>query len=137
MLSRAVLQSLLYEKNISPVAPWDFSLPLFINDPRYILLSSMNDRQEVFEEYCRDKARELRQAKQAAASAGPVEKKSPEEEYQALLRKEVTSTRTRFDDFRRTWKKDRRFFAFGRDDREREKAFKSWLRELGEGASSL
>jgi transcription elongation regulator 1 len=95
----------------------------------------MNDRQEVFEEYCRDKARELRQAKQAAANAGPVEKKSPEEEYQALLRKEVTSTRTRFDDFRRTWKKDRRFFAFGRDDREREKAFKSWLRELGEGAS--
>lgn len=42
----------------------------------------------------------------------------------------------RFDDFRKAWKKDRRFFGFGRDDREREKAFKAWLRELGEGAST-
>lgn len=98
----------------------------------------MSDRQEVFEEYCRDKARELRQAKQqaAAAAASGADRKSPEDEFRALLRQEVKSTRARFDDFRKTWKKDRRFFAFGRDDREREKAFKAWLRELGEGAFS-
>ena len=100
----------------------------------------MSDRQEVFEEYCRDKARELRQAKQqAAASNGKAgaSSRSPEDDYRALLKQEVKSTRMRFDDFRKAWKKDRRFFGFGRDDREREKAFKSWLRELGEGASSM
>jgi transcription elongation regulator 1 len=101
----------------------------------------MSDRQEVFEEYCRDKARELRQAKQQAAAAAAsnggggagANSRSPEDDYRALLKQEVKSTRMRFDDFRKAWKKDRRFFGFGRDDREREKAFKAWLRELGEG----
>lgn len=37
-----------------------------------------------------------------------------------------------WEDFRRDHKKDTRFRSFGRDDREREKAFKGWLRELGE-----
>lgn len=106
------------------------SLPLFINDPRYILLSSIKDRREVFDEYCREKSRELRLAKAAAAaSKAPVD---PEREYRDLLRIEVTSTRTRWEDFKRTWKKDRRFFGWGRDDREREKAFKTHLKDLGE-----
>ena len=48
------------------------------------------------------------------------------------MREQVTSTRTRFDDFKRKWKKDRRFYSFGRDDKEREKSFKVHLRELGE-----
>jgi transcription elongation regulator 1 len=122
------------EKNISPFAPWDQSLPLFINDPRYILLGSMKDRREVYEEYCRDVGRARRLNKPTSSSlAGPSEKKAdPEKEYKALLREEVTSTRTRFDDFKKKWKKDRRFYGYGRDDREREKAFKTHLRELGE-----
>ena len=45
---------------------------------------------------------------------------------------EVTSTRTSWDDFRSQHKKEARFREFGRDDREREKAFKAWLKELGE-----
>lgn len=52
--------------------------------------------------------------------------------YKELLRTEVTSTRTHWEDFRTKYKKDQRFREFGRDDREREKAFKSWLKELGE-----
>lgn len=56
----------------------------------------------------------------------------PEREYKALMREDVISTRTRFEDFRKKWKKDRRFYGFGRDDREREKAFKTHLKELGE-----
>ncbi|EIW70763.1 hypothetical protein TREMEDRAFT_61270 [Tremella mesenterica DSM 1558] len=118
-------------KEISPFAPWDQSLPLFINDPRYVLLSSLKDRREVYEEYCRDvgRARRLNKIKPAAQE----EKKSdPEREYKALLRDEVTSTRTRWEEFRKKWKKERRFYAYGRDDREREKIFKVHLRELGE-----
>lgn len=45
---------------------------------------------------------------------------------------EVKSTRTHWEDFRQKHKKDSRFREFGRDDREREKAFRAWLRELGE-----
>jgi transcription elongation regulator 1 len=44
----------------------------------------------------------------------------------------VKSTRTRWEEFRKKWKKDRRFFGWGRDDREREKVFKVHLKELGE-----
>jgi transcription elongation regulator 1 len=61
--------------------------------------------------------------------------KDPEKEYKSLLRAEVKSTRTSWDDFKRSWKKDRRFFDFGKDDRQREKTFREHLRELGERES--
>lgn len=130
------------EKNISPFAPWDQSLPLFINDPRYILLSSTKDRKEVYDEYCRDVGRQRRLNKGPAVSsstAGNAETKKadPEREYKALLREDVTSTRTRWEDWRKKWKKERRFYAFGRDDREREKVFKQHLKELGESEYSI
>ncbi|ORY32528.1 hypothetical protein BCR39DRAFT_375721 [Naematelia encephala] len=127
---RALFKALLIEKEISPFAPWDQSLPLFINDPRYVLLSSMKDRREVYEEYCRDVGRAKRLNK--APTATESKKADPEREYKALLREEVTSTRTRWEEFRKKFKKDRRFYHFGRDDREREKVFKVHLRELGE-----
>ncbi|XAO23748.1 hypothetical protein I312_102528 [Cryptococcus bacillisporus CA1280] len=126
---RALFKALLIEKGISPFAPWEQSLPFFINDPRYVLLSSMKDRREVYEEYCREVGRAKRLKKASTAEEKKVE---PEKEYKALLDKEVTSTRTRWDDFRKKWKKDRRFYAFGRDDHQREKVFKQHLRDLGE-----
>lgn len=119
------------EKDISPFAPWDQSLPLFINDPRYVLLSSEKDRREVYEEYCRDVGR-ARRLNRGAPKAESSKKADPDRDYRALMREEVTSTRARFDDFKRKFKKDRRFYSYGRDDREREKAFKTHLRELGE-----
>ena len=74
---------------------------------------------------------ELREAK-VAKSVASVEQKGPKTEYEDLLKEGVKSTRTSWSDFRRTWKKDRRFYGWGRDDREREKKFKEWLKELGE-----
>jgi transcription elongation regulator 1 len=88
----------------------------------------MKERRDVYEEYCRTAGR----AKRTTKAPEAAKKADPEKEYRALMREEVTSTRTRFDDFRRKFKKDRRFWAYGRDDREREKAFKVHLRELGE-----
>ncbi|KAG1820201.1 Hsp90 protein-domain-containing protein [Suillus subaureus] len=126
--AKALFKTLLREKNISPLHPWDTSLPLFISDPRYVLLPSVSARRDAFDEYCRDRARELRQqnVKKEKAEA------NPKEEYERLLSQEVKSTRTSWSDFRRTWKKDRRFYGWGRDDREREKRFKEYLKELGE-----
>jgi hypothetical protein len=124
-------QTLLREKDISHLHPWDTSLPLFISDPRYVLLPSVSARRDAFDEYCRDRARELRQqnVKKEKAEA------NPKEEYERLLSQEVKSTRTSWSDFRRTWKKDRRFYGWGRDDREREKRFKEYLKELGESTN--
>ncbi|KAH9938277.1 uncharacterized protein B0H18DRAFT_966380 [Fomitopsis serialis] len=126
--AKALFKTLLREKNVNPLHPWDMSLPLFINDPRYVLLPSVSARKEAFDEYCRDRARELRQSnvKKEKESA------NPKEEFERLLRDEVKSTRTSWTEWRRQWKKDRRFYGWGRDDREREKRFREYLKELGE-----
>ncbi|KAF9247032.1 Hsp90 protein-domain-containing protein [Melanogaster broomeanus] len=126
--AKALFKTLLRDKDINPLHPWDTSLPLFVSDPRYVLLPSVSARREAFDEYCRDRARELRQQniKKETAEA------NPKEEFERLLREEVKSTRTAWPDFRRTWKKDRRFYGWGRDDREREKRFKDYVKELGE-----
>jgi transcription elongation regulator 1 len=93
-----------------------------------VLLPSVAARREAFDEYCKDRARELREK-------AVKEKKdvvNPQEAFERLLKEEVKSTRTSWSDWRRTWKKDRRFYGWGRDDREREKRFREYLKELGE-----
>ena len=131
VLTHKIYQTLLREKEINPLLPWDTALPQFINDPRYVLLPSVSARREAFDEYCRDRARELREEKIAKGlvSSAPADPKS---DFEKLLREEVTSTRTSWTEWRRAWKKDRRFYGWGRDDREREKRFREWLKELGE-----
>ena len=114
--------------------PWDTALPKFVSDPRYVLLPSVSARRDAFDEYCRERARELRQAKlSVAADSISKEKSDPRAEFERLLHEEVKSTRTSWTEWRRTWKKDRRFYNWGRDDRERERRFRDWLKELGEG----
>ncbi|TBU49369.1 hypothetical protein BD309DRAFT_851694 [Dichomitus squalens] len=126
--AKALFKTLLREKDINPLHPWDTSLPLFVSDPRYVLLPSVSARREAFDDYCRDRARELRQSKVK------VEKEmlDPRQEFDRLLKEEVKSTRTSWTEWRRQWKKDRRFYGWGRDDREREKRFRDYLKELGE-----
>ncbi|KAI0775935.1 hypothetical protein BD413DRAFT_256226 [Trametes elegans] len=126
--AKALFKTLLREKNINPLHPWDTSLPLFVSDPRYVLLPSVSARREAFDEYCRERARELRESKVK------VEKVSldPRQEFERLLKEEVKSTRTSWTEWRRQWKKDRRYYGWGRDDREREKRFREYLKELGE-----
>ncbi|EIW76097.1 hypothetical protein CONPUDRAFT_130448 [Coniophora puteana RWD-64-598 SS2] len=126
--AKALFKTLLREKDVNPLHPWDTSLPLFISDPRYVLLPSVSTRCEAFDDYCRERARELRQQNVQK------EKKeaNPKEEFDKLLSDEVKSTRASWTDFRRTWKKDRRFYSWGRDDREREKRFREYIKELGQ-----
>ncbi|KAL0949962.1 hypothetical protein HGRIS_009982 [Hohenbuehelia grisea] len=124
--AKALFKTLLREKDVNPLHPWDTSLPLFVSDPRYVLLPSVSARREAFDEYCRDRARELRQLNVKK------EKEDPKAEYERLLSEEVKSTRQSWNEFRRAWKKDRRFYGWGRDDREREKRFREFVKELGE-----
>ncbi|PBK72579.1 HSP90-domain-containing protein [Armillaria solidipes] len=125
---KALFKTLLREKDVNPLHPWDTSLPLFVSDPRYVLLPSVSTRRDAFDAYCRERARELRQQNvKKEKEAG-----NPKDEFDRLLATEVKSTRLSWGDFRRSWKKDRRFYGWGRDDREREKRFKEHLKELGE-----
>ncbi|CAL1700963.1 unnamed protein product [Somion occarium] len=126
--AKALFKTLLREKDINPLYPWDMSLPLFVSDPRYVLLPSVSARKEAFDEYCRDRARELRESRVKEEKIAL----HPKEEFERLLRDEVKSTRTSWTDWRRQWKKDRRFYGWGKDDREREKRFREYLKELGE-----
>jgi hypothetical protein len=57
---------------------------------------------------------------------------SPKDAFENVLKENVKSTRSNWSDFRRTWKRDRRFYGWGRDDREREKRFREFIKELGE-----
>ena len=113
---------------MNPLLPWDKSLPLFVSDQRYVLLPSVAARREAFDEYCRERVRELRQSNIKKEK----ETLSPKEEIEKLLAEEVKSTRTSWTDFRRAWKKDRKFYGWGRDDREREKRFREYLKELSD-----
>jgi len=124
---------LLREKDINPMLPWDNCLPQFVSDPRYLMLPNVTTRREAFDDYCRERAREIR-AQQVLKDKVAA---NPKEEFDRLLSAEVKSTRTSWSDFRRTWKKDRRFYGWGRDDREREKRFREYLKELGERMSSF
>lgn len=136
---------------VNPMAPWDRELPKFIHHRDYTVLNSLRDRQDAFNEWCKLRLREKRnKAKQNIPSEKAVQshdnatkaesnghgetKKESESEvaYRALLENEVKSTRTKWEDFKKSWRKDRRFFAYGRDDRERERFFRGWLKELGE-----
>jgi hypothetical protein len=91
-------------------------------------------RREAFDEYCRDKLREQRRSNVGKEKAAD---KNPKEEFQKLLDDEVKSTRASWTDFRRLWKKDRRFYNWGRDDREREKAFREHVKLLSESMSTF
>ncbi|SCZ93800.1 BZ3500_MvSof-1268-A1-R1_Chr6-3g08893 [Microbotryum saponariae] len=126
------VQAMLGEKEINPMAPWDMELPKFINDPRYTAVKQLKDRRDLFEEFCKEKLREIRAAKAKAAAEGSLPKLDPLTSYRELLETAVTSTRTHYSDFKRRYHKDPRFRNFGKTEGEKEKVFKQWLRDLGE-----
>lgn len=123
--------------------PWESVLPLINSDPRYETLNkgmSVNAQRDIFEEVCKEIIHERRRT-QGATTTNPnasmtKQSQTPLEAYQSLLSSTVTSTRTTYTQFRNQVKKDRRFFSFGRDEREREGVFRSFLKDLGEKKKS-
>ncbi|GAA6000943.1 hypothetical protein JCM5350_005595, partial [Sporobolomyces pararoseus] len=126
----ALYKVLLEEKDINPMAPFENELPKFVNDPRYHAVKSQRDRRDIFDEFCKEKIRERRAAKAKLAQSGI--KVDPLEAYRSLLSSTVTSTRTHFSDFKKAHGKDPRFREFGKNEGEKEKEFKKYLRDLGE-----
>jgi len=76
---KATFKAMLLEKSIDPMAPWDNELPKFVTDARYLALPSMKERRDLFDEFCKEKIRQQRAAKQAAP------KVDPPQAYRSLL----------------------------------------------------
>ncbi|KAJ3188458.1 transcription elongation regulator [Gaertneriomyces sp. JEL0708] len=119
--------ALFREKDVSPYSTWDMELPKFANDRRYTFVDTMKERKEIFDEYCKIRAAELRESQQNV-------KRDPESVYLALLESETTA-RTRWDEFQRKFKRDRRFSGFA-DAGKREALFRAHLADIKERQQS-
>ena len=110
---------------VNPMAPWDRELPKFVREPAYLALPTLQDREDVFNEWCKYRLREKRAMAQSA---------STEDAFQQLLRKQVASTRTTFAAFHDAFKNDPRYAQFVQSSsRARaEHLFELWLAELSE-----
>lgn len=112
-------------KEINPMAPWDHELPKFVHERAYRALPTLEDREEVFNEWCKYRLREKRAKAKAGAS---------EDAFRTLLRKQVASTRATFSAFCDMFQRDPAYTAFVRDfsQAKAESVFNAWIAELKE-----
>ncbi|TPX57457.1 hypothetical protein PhCBS80983_g03841 [Powellomyces hirtus] len=113
--------TLLREMDVSPYTTWEKELPKIIDDRRYGLLPTLRERKAVFDQYCVIRVAELREQKAKTAT-------SPKDAYVQLL-KENTTQRTRWEEFSRKHKRDKRFANLA-PAKERETLFKAHMAEL-------
>ncbi|OAD74018.1 hypothetical protein PHYBLDRAFT_181435 [Phycomyces blakesleeanus NRRL 1555(-)] len=111
---------MLTEKDISPYSTWEKELPKLIGDRRYSLVQQHSKRRNLFNNYCRLLAQEIKLKK--------ANQKTPEESYSELLEEEANE-RMYWEDFRRKVKDDERFKAV-RETKLREIMFKDYVKML-------
>ncbi|KAJ3183865.1 transcription elongation regulator [Geranomyces variabilis] len=117
----AEFMALLREADVSPYTTWEKELPKIIDDRRYAQLPTLKDRKAIFDQYCVIRVAELREAAKNKKTV------TPKEAYQQLLKDETTQ-RTRWDEFSRKFKRDKRFSNM--PQRGREPAFRAHIAEL-------
>ena len=112
-------------REVNPMAPWDHELPKFVHERAYRALPTLEDREDVFNEWCKFRLREKRSQSKTSSS---------EKAFSALLKKQVASTRTDFTAFREAFRHDPAYVALLRDSNEQkaQRMFHSWLAELRE-----
>ncbi|CAG8569220.1 5592_t:CDS:10, partial [Cetraspora pellucida] len=120
-----MFKALLKDMDVSPFAIWEKELPRIIHDPRYTLITTLKQRKEIFDEYCKERVVEVR-----AEKINKAKNLTAKDEYLKLLEEE-TSHRSHWDSFRKRFKRDPRFKNFS-DDKEREKVFRKHIHELKE-----
>jgi transcription elongation regulator 1 len=107
--------------------PWETSLPLLKSDDRFASLETSlqpPSQRDIFEEYCKEVLKERRTAKGLSAEDAGVGTGAGHDGYRKLLKETVISTRTTYTEFRQKVKKERRFYSYGRDEKEREREFR-------------
>ncbi|CAF1040655.1 unnamed protein product [Didymodactylos carnosus] len=114
-------REMLAEKEVSAFATWEKELNKIVFDPRYLLLTAKERRQE-FDKFVKERADEERKEKAAKL-------KMKKKQFHDLLKDANLSTRTTFNEFSSRYGKDERFRAIEKS-RDREAWFQEYLIEL-------
>jgi len=94
---------MLEEKEVNPTSTFQKELSKIVFDPRYLLLTS-NERREVFEKYCLEKAEEDRKKRRERI-------KIATDDFKALLNEANLTSRSVYDEFHAQHSKDPRYKA--------------------------
>nr|CDI54198.1 peptide-binding protein [Melanopsichium pennsylvanicum 4] len=123
-------------QEVNPMAPWDVEMAKFSTHPSFVMLwssSSKSNTEDVFNEWCKLRIREKRNAKATASTFSSSSSCfsttnttvtadsncSWKQNLVNLLKKEVKSTRTKFDDFLRAFASHPDLIGFSRSDGEK------------------
>ncbi|KAI5849753.1 hypothetical protein BZA05DRAFT_374931 [Tricharina praecox] len=116
----ALFRQLLDDQGISPYSTWDDALPKLVDDNRYTVLSTTKARKEVFTDWCKERAAQLREEKERAGKINP---KIP---FWAFL-KEHTTSKLFWAEFKRKWRKEPVMKDTKLSDKEREKMYRDFV----------
>lgn len=128
----ALFKDLLNDSGISPYSPWDKIIEdgKLVDDTRYIALTSMKARKEVWEEWSRDKMKQLREQR------AKEEKKDPRIPYLEFLHKHATP-KLYWPEFKRKFRKEPELRDPALSDKDREKWYREHINRLKLPPSTL
>ncbi|KAI9499827.1 hypothetical protein GGI25_005569 [Coemansia spiralis] len=123
-------RQMLVEANVNPFGTWDMQLDRFLGDPRYLLIETDEERQDMFDAVCREVIERRRQeTKQPKATMAISKPSTPMEPFDELLHEKVTKKMS-FAKFCQRNLKDPRYLSL-KTSRDREKRFLKHLDALG------
>ncbi|EON97184.1 putative dna replication protein 4 protein [Phaeoacremonium minimum UCRPA7] len=130
--SRALFKDLLNDFHINPYSPWEKLIEegRVFDDPRYTVVNTMKARKEVWEEWSREKIKEL---KDSRAKEG---KKDPRIPYFAFLQEKATP-KLYWPEFKRKYKKESAMKDTSLSDKDREKWYREHISRLKLPQSTL
>ncbi|KAK2012130.1 WW domain-containing protein [Colletotrichum eremochloae] len=121
----ALFRDLLDDFNINPYSSWEKLIEdgHIIEDPRYTLLNTMKARKETWQEWSKDKIRELKELR------AKEEKKDPRIPYMTLLQ-EKASPKLFWQEFKRKYRKEPAMTDPYVKDKDREKWYREHINRL-------
>lgn len=130
--SSALFKDLLNDSGVSPYSPWDKIVEegKLVDDTRYTALTSMKARKEVWEEWSRDKIKQLREQR------AKEEKKDIRIPYLAFLQKHATP-KLYWPEFKRKYKKEPEMRDATLSDKDRENWYRGHINRLKLPQSTL
>jgi hypothetical protein len=130
--SSALFKDLLNDSGMSPYSPWDKIVEegKLVDDTRYTALTSMKARKEVWEEWSRDKIKQLREQR------AKEEKKDFRIPYLAFLQKHATP-KLYWPEFKRKYKKEPEMRDATLSDKDRENWYRGHINRLKLPQSTL
>ncbi|KAI1451460.1 hypothetical protein F4805DRAFT_96392 [Annulohypoxylon moriforme] len=123
--AKELFKDLLNDYDINPYSPWDKLIEegRIVDDSRYIVLSTMKARKEVWEEWSRERIQILKEQR------AKEEKKDPKIPYLTFLQQKATP-KLYWPEFRRKYKKEPPMRDSSLNDRDREKWYREHINRL-------